>query len=79
MKQYLFVHTPTGRSGKVSEEHLEAALLEVVGGGYTEAQVAMAMVLRAELMDGEMARSALFTITPLPIDVTPNKETAPCL
>lgn len=75
MKEYLVVHIPTGKSGKVREEHLEAALLEIVGGGYTEAQVAMAMVLRAELMGGEMSRSANFTITPLPINLTP-KEAA---
>lgn len=59
---YKFTHIPTGKVGKVTEANFLPALLEVVGGGYTEAQVAMAMVLQAEVADGGQTRSANFII-----------------
>lgn len=65
MAVYVFHHIQTGREVKVQEEHLAEALLEVAGGGYTEAQVAMAMTLRAELRTGEPVRTARFLITPI--------------
>ena len=66
VRVYRFKHITTGRVQDVPEDTLEEHLLDVVGGGYTVAQVSMAMVLHAELTDSGEARSANFEITLLP-------------
>ena len=65
MPVYRVIHKPTKRVGFIREDCLEAALLEIAGGGYTTAQVKNAMIWLAQLRGNEVVNSQNYTITPL--------------
>ena len=68
MLVYRVIHKPTKRVGFIKEDCLEAALLEIAGGGYTTSQVKNAMLWLAQLRGNQPVDSSNYTITPLTQD-----------
>lgn len=61
----VFRDTRSGKEYRIEEKHVPRALLEVAGGGWTEAQTGKAMFWRSSLEEGKTVETGRWVISPV--------------